>query len=212
MGKIMGVPISLFENGLYWMTSFLKKIEDMPFAISKGPATEKELALIEFPLVQTCSTRSLGRRNLVGFFIFMVIMLFIAWGMFALSIPLELIILFVMLWSLLCWSTLRIALVTLKTPGCWTVTLDHRGLDWRSPDESLEPSFFLPLSSIECIGTEQTWTPGPFYPDMYTNVIKLTDGSNYYPPSRAAINTNMIQVGLQKLGKPYRITHIRPIK
>ena len=190
------------------MISLLKKLEDTPFAISKGPATKKELALIEFPLVQTCSTRLLGQHNLVGFFLFIAVLLLIVWGMFALSVPVELIILFIIVWVMLCGQALRTALITLKTPGSWVVTLDYKGLDWRSPDESLEPSFFLPLSSIECIGTEPTWTPGPFYPDMYTNVIKLTDGSNFYPPSRALINTNMIEVGLQKLGKPYRITHI----
>lgn len=191
--------------------SFFKAIKDTPFAFSKGPATERELALIEFPLVQTCDTRTLGRHNLIGVFIMVAMMLLLGWGMIELEIPMEMIILFVMLWSLLCWSALQTALVTLATPGEWTVTLDRSGLDWRSPDESLEASFFLPLSRVECIGTEQNWAPGPFYKCLYGNVIVLKDGSRFHPPSRAMVNTNMIHVGLQKLGKPYRITHIRPI-
>ncbi|MBR9830064.1 MAG: hypothetical protein GYB41_15745 [Oceanospirillales bacterium] len=185
---------------------------DTPFAFSKCPATQKELALIEFPLVMTCDTRTLGRSNLIGFFFMVAMGLLLGWMLVALEIPMEMIILFVMLWGLICLSALRTTLGTLEATGCWTVTLDRSGLDWRSPDEALEASFFLPLSRIECIGTERTWAPGPFYDCLYTNVIILKDGSRFYPPSRAMINTNKIHVGLQKLGKPYRITHIRPIK
>ena len=203
--------IKIIFNKLAGIITEIKSIPDAPFALSNSSATQEELDLIDIPLVITLKTKDVARRNFIGVYISFLIAFFSSVTLYFMGFPLVLVLFNFIFWVVFSVWGVSVAKKMLNTPGCWKITLDNNGIDWRSPDENIDKSFFLPLSEIKCIGTERikSMPVGPFNDLLYNNVVILMDGSHFYFEDRSGMNINMIYVGLQKLGKPYMITHTK---
>lgn len=46
-------------------------------------------------------------------------------------------------------STLAIKMI--KTGGTWIITIDHNGIEWQSPDESVDPSFSYSIDQMQAV-------------------------------------------------------------
>ncbi|USD38759.1 hypothetical protein [Ferrimonas sp. SCSIO 43195] len=174
--------------------------------MSKQAATEQQLAQLQLPLILQPSTDSVGKLNRTGVLVFLAILLVAGWFTSHVGVNWGYLSIFLFFWSLGVLPMLLNAMALRRLSGAWHITLDEQGLQWQSPNEHFDDSFFLPLEQIDCIGTELT--PGAKNNLHYQKVIVLTNGHRLHLANRAAIDMELIYIGLEKLGKPFRLTHI----
>lgn len=174
--------------------------------MSKQAATEQQLAHLQLPLVLQPNTDSVGRLSRNGVLVFLAILVVAGWLTSNIGVNWAYLGIFLFFWFLGILPLLMNAVASRQLSGAWHITLDESGLRWQSPVERFDESFFLPLGQIECVGTELS--SGAKNNLHYQKVIVLTCGHRLHLANRASINMELIHIGLEKLGKPFRITHV----
>lgn len=175
--------------------------------MSKHAATEQELSEISLPLVFEPDVGSVARTSRTTILVFLVILLLVVSGAHFFEVSWGYLAVFLFFWLMIITSELLKVWNLRHRSGSWKITLDEQGLDWQSPDPEVDHSFFLPLDQIECIGTELTPTAKNSH--HYQKVIVLTNGHRAHLSNRAAIDMQLVYIALEKLGKPFRLTHGR---
>ncbi len=93
----------------------------------------------------------------------------------------------------------------IRTGGQWEITVDGSGINWLSPSQKIDASFFLPFDEIDYIGTKQRFESHRRGSDRdFIKVIVKKDGSLFDFTNECCVDLELIYNELEALGIPYR--------
>lgn len=95
----------------------------------------------------------------------------------------------------------------IRNGGKWVITVTSKGIEWLSPSQQIEASFFLPLEEIDFIGTKQRFESHRRGSDKdFIKVLVKKDGSFFKFTNECCVDLELIYTELMELGVPFRDT------